>query len=147
MASRNGLPTALLELAERQRGHVTRHQAVAAGLTVGQVRVRLERGEWHVQYPRVYRLAGVQTSWESDVAACLLAAGPAAAVSHGAAARLLGLNRARRVARIEITVRYGARTKPGRSAELPLTMEEPQRVAGQIRTALLQAGCAHLVSA
>lgn len=115
------LPTALEQLARQQRGHLTRQQAVAAGLTLAQVRVRLERGDWQPRYPRVYRLAGAPDSWEADVVACLLAAGPEAVVSHGSAARLLGLTRPRRIARVELTVPYGARTKPGRRNDLPLT--------------------------
>ncbi len=121
MAHRSALPQSIHHLVEQQHGHITRQQALAAGLTLSQVRVRLERGDWRALYPRVYRLCGVPGGWEADVAACLLGAGPHAVVSHASAAQLLGLSRSRRIARIELTVPYGARTKPGRIPALPLT--------------------------
>lgn len=113
--SRRDVAGRLEALAKRQHGHVTRAQALAAGMTPGQLRGRLERRDWSVWYPSVYRMFGVPHTWEADVAASLLAAGNDAVVSHSSAARLHGLDRARPAARIELTVPYGRRTKPQRS--------------------------------
>lgn len=119
--ARAALPPDLITLLKRQRGHCTRAQALDTGLSAGQLRGRLQRGDLVVFHPRVYRLAGLPESWEADVTACLLAAGDDAVVSHGSAARLLGLERVRSAARIELTVPYGTRTKPGRAWPFPVT--------------------------
>lgn len=108
MANRpGGLPADLKRLAVTGHGNVTLEQALASGLTQGEVRVRLEQGDFERRYRGVFRLPGARSTWEADVAAALRSVGPLAVVSHASAARLLGLGHVRPAGRIELTVPYG----------------------------------------
>lgn len=51
---------------------------------------RVRRGAWDRVHPGVYRLAGVPPTWQGEIWAALLAAGPAATVSHETSLRLHG---------------------------------------------------------
>lgn len=82
-----------LRLAARQRGLLTRAQAYERGLSERAVQRRVERGLWEHVYPSVYRVEGSEPTWQQHLAAALLWAGPGAAVSHRAAARLHGFAR------------------------------------------------------
>ncbi|MFN0061829.1 MAG: type IV toxin-antitoxin system AbiEi family antitoxin domain-containing protein [Myxococcaceae bacterium] len=76
--------------AERQHGVLTRTQALGAGLGARQVSLRVERGEWAVVYPKVYRVVGAPQTWrQRAMAACLWAGGMA---SHTTAAALWGFD-------------------------------------------------------
>lgn len=79
----------LLELAERQYGVITFHQALACGLTPKQVHGLVVGGRWMTMAKGVYRVAGAPCSWEQRLMALTLAAGPDAAASHRSAAALL----------------------------------------------------------
>src|SRR4051794_25684289 len=85
------LDTNVAHLAERQHGVFSHSQAVNAGATEKAVRHRVDTGRWGVAADEVYRLAGTPRTWEQEVMILLLAAGPDAAASHEAAARLLGI--------------------------------------------------------
>lgn len=85
---------ALADLARRQRGLVTLRQARALGLDERTVQRHVLRYGWERTHRGTYALPGSARSFERDVAAALLTAGPRAAASHGTAATLLGLRRA-----------------------------------------------------
>lgn len=81
----------IASLAARQHGLVVRDQVLAAGATRRVVDHRIATGSWIRVQPRVYRLSGVPASFDQELLAACLSAGDGVAVSHGAAARLLGL--------------------------------------------------------
>jgi hypothetical protein len=82
----------LAAIASTQRGLITTAQAGAAGLTFAQVAHRVRRGSLERLGGGVLAIAGHPLTWERQVLAALLAAGPGAAISHRAAARLLGFD-------------------------------------------------------
>jgi hypothetical protein len=74
---------------ERQRGLVTRRQALRAGLSKAQVDRLVAGGKWKVLFPCVYGLPGAPRCWEQSLmGACLW--GDAVA-SHRSAAALWSL--------------------------------------------------------
>jgi very-short-patch-repair endonuclease len=79
------------QIARRQHALVTRDQAVAAGLSHGQIRRRNRSGEWSVVRPGVYAITGAPPTRLQSVAAVALCAGPAAWISHQTAAALWGV--------------------------------------------------------
>jgi len=81
----------LLGLAQAQHGVLSRHQALGEGLSASAIDRRLAAGEWVRVFQGVYRLAGVQITWEQRVMAGCLAAGPDAVASHRSAATLFGM--------------------------------------------------------
>jgi hypothetical protein len=76
----------LNRIARRQRGLITRLQALACGLTAGQITSRLRNGTWILVRPDVYAVAAAPQSWEQSLLAVTLAA-PCAA-SHRSAGHL-----------------------------------------------------------
>src|SRR5438445_3854321 len=78
-------------LAERQHGVFSHQQAVNAGASPKAIRHRLDTGRWESACEDVYRLPGSPRTWKQRLMILLLAAGPLAAVSHEAAAALLGI--------------------------------------------------------
>lgn len=79
---------ALAERARHQLGLITWNQAIEAGVTTAQLRWRSEHDLLVRVHPEVYRVAGAPVTWEQQLLAACLAAGPAAAVSHRSAAQL-----------------------------------------------------------
>lgn len=79
----------LFARAAAQRGVATRAQALEARLTPAKVGRRLKEGEWVRLYRGVYRIGAVAAPLEW-AAGAVLAAGPAAHLSHLSAARLWG---------------------------------------------------------
>lgn len=73
-------------LLARQEGVVGRAQAIDTGMTVTQIRTRLERGDWVSVHPAVYRSTEHQMSSSMCVRAASLWAGPGSHVSGHAAA-------------------------------------------------------------
>jgi very-short-patch-repair endonuclease len=94
---------ALLLVAERQHGLITRAQALAKGLGAGAIRGRLTSGAWERVHAAVYRVAGSGRTWKQSLMAACLAAGRGSAVSHHAAARLWKLPSGRELVEITIT--------------------------------------------
>ena len=76
---------------QAQHGVLSRRQALCEGLSPSAIDRRLAAGEWVRVFQGVYRLAGVQTTWEQRVMAGCLAAGPDAVASHRSAAALHGM--------------------------------------------------------
>src|SRR5256714_7015750 len=79
-------------LIARQRGVLSRSQALEAGLGRGAIQHRLDSGEWQRLHPGVYRMRGAPPSWEQRLMAATLWAGPESAVSHRSAAALWKLD-------------------------------------------------------
>lgn len=80
------------ELAATQYGLVSWAQAKALGLSNQAIARRVAAGRWVRLAPRVYRVAGTPEHWCQRLMLALLWAGDGAAVSHRAAAALLGLD-------------------------------------------------------
>jgi very-short-patch-repair endonuclease len=87
----NDAEQAILSLASRQHGAITRRQAMSLGLSSPAIVRRISAGEWVRMFQGVYRLAAAHCTWEQTVMAGCLAAGPGAAASHRSAATLLGM--------------------------------------------------------
>lgn len=81
---------AIARVACVQHGLITRTQALAAGLTEGQIRRRIRQGEWLAVRPGVYAIAGAPPAWHQTVLAATLAAEPRAWASHHTAGVLWG---------------------------------------------------------
>jgi len=71
---------------ERQRGLITRAQALAAGMSRATVSRRLAEHEWYAVYPGVYRHAGAEVCDRLMLAAAILWLGSTAVVSGSWAA-------------------------------------------------------------
>ena len=98
-------------LAAGQHGVIGRDQALHIGMAARTVVRRAATGQWVAVHPGVYRAASTPASWESELMAALLWAGPGSAASHRAAGRLWGIE-SLADAPVEITARMG-RTRPG----------------------------------
>lgn len=61
-------------------------------MTGGAIAHQIDTGRWLVADRGVFRLVGAPRTWEADLIAAVLAAGPAAAASHRSAAALLGIS-------------------------------------------------------
>lgn len=70
---------------ERQKGLVTRQQALGVGVPASTFDGWIAAGDLRRVQPGVARFAGVAPSWEGDLLAAVLAAGPGTAASHRAA--------------------------------------------------------------
>jgi very-short-patch-repair endonuclease len=93
---------ALILIAEKQHGLITRAQALSKGLTDDSIRGRLRAGIWERVHAAVYRVAGSRRTWRQSLLAACLAAGRGSAVSYLAAAQLWKLPGGREC--VEITV-------------------------------------------
>lgn len=113
--------TALIrELAERQHGVVARRQLLDFGLGRGLIRDRVRGGRLVQLHRGVFALGHRRIGLHGEWMAAVLAAGPAAVLSHGSAAHLWDLRRSRGA--IEITRPSGGVGRMGirvRQAKLP----------------------------
>lgn len=80
----------LNRIAVAQHSLITLEQALRAGMTVAQVRHKVDSGEWIVVRRRVYAFAGAPPTWAQAVAATAFSLQPRSWVSHGTAGRLWG---------------------------------------------------------
>ena len=80
-------------IAAKQHGNVAKRQLLAAGVTLAEIRVRVERGSLLPVFRGVYRVGHAALSVQSDYMAAVLACGDGAVLSGRAAAYLLGLVR------------------------------------------------------
>jgi very-short-patch-repair endonuclease len=76
------------QLAAQQHSLIGREQALAHGMTRGQINSRLRSGRWEVAARGVYRIAGSVPTWEQRLMAAVLATGEGSAASRTAAAAL-----------------------------------------------------------
>ena len=88
MAMAAPLPDSLADLAARQRGILTRRQALAAGLTDDMIRARLDSGSWQRLHTGVYAEFSGQPERAATLWAAVLRGGPGAALSYQTAAEL-----------------------------------------------------------
>ncbi len=79
----------------RQLGLITLDQTIDCGMSERTRRRRCVDGEWERVHPRVYRSRAYPTSYEQQLLAAALSAGPSAAISHYGAADFLGVERFR----------------------------------------------------
>ncbi|MCA1702348.1 MAG: type IV toxin-antitoxin system AbiEi family antitoxin domain-containing protein [Actinobacteria bacterium] len=77
--------------AAQQFGIIGVEQCLASGLSKEALYRRIRVGKFDVIRPGAYRMPGTPASWEGELMAALLSAGPEALVSHRAAATLYGL--------------------------------------------------------
>jgi hypothetical protein len=82
---------ALAELTARQHGVIARRQLCALHIGRGATARRLQRGSLHLLHPGVYAVGHRRLSPQGRWMAAVLAAGPAAVLSHRSAAALWGL--------------------------------------------------------
>lgn len=92
----------LVCVARSQFGLITRQQALAHGVTARMIRTRLDTGRWSRLRDGVYAVGAPPETWEQQVLAACLAAGPDAVASHRTALRIWGFVGA--AGRIEVTV-------------------------------------------
>jgi hypothetical protein len=100
----------------RQRGLITRAQALQAGLSTSAVQRRVASGEWVRVHPVVFRHAAVPVSWVQTCLAAILwqSIGGLAVVSHTSALRLWRLDDGlARDGTIEVTVAHSTRARDG----------------------------------
>src|SRR5687768_12281231 len=74
-----------------QYGLITWHQLRAAGVPSSTISRWVRAGRLVRVQPQVYLIVGTPPSWEQDLLAAVVAAGPGAVASHRAAAKLWGL--------------------------------------------------------
>jgi hypothetical protein len=79
------------DIAERQDGLLSVAQAVAAGVSRRQIWRRRACGRYRRSRRGVVQIAGVPPSWRQAIRAASIAAGQQVVISHGSAARLLGV--------------------------------------------------------
>ncbi len=84
------LPSTLRYLAQRQRGVVSRSQAIRAGLSSDMIKFRVRSGRWQQLHPGVYATFSGIPGRGAWLWAALLAAGPGAVLSYHTAAELNG---------------------------------------------------------
>ena len=81
----------IVRLASSSHGVVTRAQLLAAGLTVAQIKSRLQSGELLREHPNVYRVGHRAPNYEARYLAAVWACGRGALLSGRAAGHLLGI--------------------------------------------------------
>ncbi len=102
---------ALVALAERQHGVLSRRQLIAGGLGVRTIGRRLEAGRLHLVHHGVYAFSGGVLNRRGRWMAAILACGEGALLSHRSAATLWGLMGSA-TAPVEVTSATGRR-RPG----------------------------------
>lgn len=100
----------LAALGVRQHALITLSDLARIGGTRSHANQRVASGRWEPAGSGVFRIAGIEWTYEARVMARVLAAGPGAAASHACAARLLGLGFV--TAPPEITVPRGRNHRP-----------------------------------
>ena len=91
-------------LAAAQYGLAHRRQLRALGISDDALKRTVRAGELVRRHPEVFAVAGVPDTWHQQLLAAVFDAGPGAAVSHRAAAILLGLARRGAPRVVEISV-------------------------------------------
>lgn len=116
----------LLELASRQHGIVCRRQLMGHGLTVAEVRSRVEAKMLIRLYPGTYALGHRALTARSRWMAAVLFAGPTAVLSHRSAAALFGIIDSART--IEVTRKSGVLIRPGLTIHSTRNLRTEERV-------------------
>lgn len=90
---RHGRDARLALIARRQGGAFSFAQAILAGFSKSTISRRVRAGAWHRLHDGVYTVAGAPSTRILELWAAVLAAGPAAVVTHESAALLHGAER------------------------------------------------------
>jgi very-short-patch-repair endonuclease len=98
-------------IAARQHGLVTKDQLAALPASRAVVRRRIDSGRLVVVAEKVLRVGGAPVTWESEILAQVLAAGPGAVASHRTAGALWLLDGCRPGVP-EVTIPRGVRFRP-----------------------------------
>ena len=106
------LDQAIAALASTQWDLITTSQLTSLGVSGRGIASRVRRAFLRRVAPGVYALPGAATGWHLRAATACVACGPYGVLSHGAAARLWGLDLPRS-GRIEITVPHGHSARKG----------------------------------
>ena len=93
----------VFKLGAKQHGAVSRAQVLSLGLTERVIDGMIASGRWRVLSRRAYALPGAPVTWEQRAMARALSFQPDGAISHLAAAALLGIAE-RKPERIDVTV-------------------------------------------
>jgi very-short-patch-repair endonuclease len=107
------LPSLLRDLADLQRGVISRGQALSAGLSSGLIESRLTRGRWQRLHTGVYAVFTGHPHRDAVLWAAVLRAGQGAALSYQTAAELDGLLD-KPASLIHVTVPASRRVTPAR---------------------------------
>jgi hypothetical protein len=107
--------------AELQDGVLTRSQALTAGVTAKVIAKRLQQGRWQRLHPGVYATFNGPPSWNCQLWAAVLRAGPDSALSHQTAAQLWGLTaQTGQAAQAGLARQAGPATQAGLAAQAGL---------------------------
>lgn len=96
--------------AGRQYGVVSRAQLVQLGMSRSAIDRRIRAGRLHLLHPGIFAVGHRVVSREGRWLAAVLRAGEGAVLSHGSAAELWGIHRARDRGRIDVSVPRSARS-------------------------------------
>jgi hypothetical protein len=107
----NEIPRPLQELARGQAGVVSRKQALACGMSAGEINARLKFGRWRAVHRAVYVTHGGPLTRNAQLWAAVLYAGRSARLSHETAAEVLGLT-GRQWPQIQVSVNPERRVTP-----------------------------------
>ena len=117
----------LNELAQQQRGVLSRAQLLGLGLTKDLIASRQRQGHWQRLYPGVYAVFSGELSREAELWAAVLSAGSGAALSHQTAAELWKLADAPSSV-IHLTIPGERRISKKAGLELHLSARAPEAV-------------------
>lgn len=87
-SSERSVDEAVARACSTRHGCIVERQALELGMTKHQIEWRLRRGRWRRLMRGVYSIGGAPPTWEQRAFAASEWAGPTAALSHGAAARM-----------------------------------------------------------
>jgi very-short-patch-repair endonuclease len=99
-------------LAAKQHGVVSRAQLLELGMHAEAIKYRVRRGRLHSVHRGVYAVGRPQLTRRGTLLAAVLSCGPGAALSHEAAAEVLGIRR-QKAGAIDVTVPRARRGRPG----------------------------------
>jgi very-short-patch-repair endonuclease len=137
MTMTNGLPSSLSDLADSQRGVITRSQALSAGMSKDLIASRLDGGRWQRLHTGVYAVFSGPVDREAKLWAAVLRAGEGAALSHETAAELDRLTD-RPSSTIHVTIPSSRRVMPIRGVVLHARLDaevatHPSRLPPRLR--------------
>jgi very-short-patch-repair endonuclease len=102
----------VLALVAKQHGVVTREQLLALGMDPQAIKYRVRRGRLHPVQRGIYAVGRPQLTRHGTLLAAVLSCGSEAALSHQAAAEVLGI-RKQGAGPIDVTVPVAKRNRPG----------------------------------
>lgn len=135
------------KLGETQRGHVTRAQARAEGMTRKQLHHRRRRGSWVEVMPDVFRLPGVPETREGTLMAIQLWMGPDGHYCGPTAIYLYGLDGAERPDRFNVALHTGGGHPLVKVHRLAPHDRPPTRGLDGLRVVRLERALAEMVAA